>query len=92
VRVLNDVVLNQVLVRFGDGDELTRDVVRRVQEDGTCFVSGTMWRGSAAMRISVSNWRTTSDDVARSLEAIRRALAAARSVTLGPDPTQKQHD
>jgi glutamate/tyrosine decarboxylase-like PLP-dependent enzyme len=92
VRVLNDVVLNQVLVRFGDDDELTRDVVRRVQEDGTCFVSGTMWRGSAAMRISVSNWRTTSDDVARSLEAIRRALAAARSVTLGPDPTQKQHD
>jgi glutamate/tyrosine decarboxylase-like PLP-dependent enzyme len=78
VRVLNDVVLNQVLVRFDDDDEITRGVVRGVQEDGTCFVSGTTWRGSAAMRISVSNWRTTSTDVERSVEAIRRALADQR--------------
>jgi glutamate/tyrosine decarboxylase-like PLP-dependent enzyme len=78
VRVLNDVVLNQVLVRFDDDDEITRGVVRRVQEDGTCFVSGTTWRASAAMRISVSNWRTTSTDVERSVEAIRRALAEQR--------------
>jgi glutamate/tyrosine decarboxylase-like PLP-dependent enzyme len=78
VEVLNDVVLNQVLVRFAarDGlsaDERTRDVIRRVQEDGTCWLSGTTWHGMAAMRISVSNWSTTADDIDRSLEAILRA-------------------
>jgi len=72
--VLNDVVLNQVLVRFGSGEH-TREVIRRVQEDGTCWLSGTDWRGEHAMRISVSNWRTTEDDVERSADAI---LAAAR--------------
>ena len=78
-RVLNDVVLNQVLVRFGDEDAVTRDVVRRVQEDGTCWLSGTTWQGKAAMRISVSNWRTTVEDVERSVAAI---LAAARAASL----------
>jgi glutamate/tyrosine decarboxylase-like PLP-dependent enzyme len=78
VEVLADVVLNQALVRFGGDDEVTREVVRRVQEDGTCFLSGTTWRGRAAMRISVSNWRTTDDDVARSAEAVLGAYAAAR--------------
>jgi glutamate/tyrosine decarboxylase-like PLP-dependent enzyme len=72
VEVLNDVVLNQVLVRFADDDDVTRAVVRAVQEDGTCWLSGTTWQGRAAMRISVSNWRTTEDDVDRSAAAILR--------------------
>jgi glutamate/tyrosine decarboxylase-like PLP-dependent enzyme len=76
-RVLNDVVLNQVLVRFGDDDEVTAEVVRRVQQDGTCWLSGTTWQGLGAMRISVSNWRTTVEDVERSAAAIIRAARAA---------------
>ena len=70
-------VLNQVLVRFeraGDtpeqGDEWTREVIARVQRDGTCWLSGTVWRGRALMRISVCNWSTTADDVRRSAAAI----------------------
>jgi glutamate/tyrosine decarboxylase-like PLP-dependent enzyme len=73
--VLNEVVLNQVLVRFGDG-ESTRSVIARVQEDGTCWLGGTDWAGEHAMRISVSNWRTTPEDVERSLEAILTAAVA----------------
>ncbi len=69
--VLNDVVLNQMLVSFGDPD-VTKRVIARVQEDGTCWCGGTEWQGRTAMRISVSSWRTTSDDVDRSLEAIVR--------------------
>jgi glutamate/tyrosine decarboxylase-like PLP-dependent enzyme len=80
VEILNDVVLNQVLVRFGDDDALTQATVRGVQEDGTCWLSGTVWRGRAAMRISVSNWRTTADDVERSAAAILEAAAVAGSV------------
>ena len=76
VEILNDVVLNQVLVRFGDDDETTREVVRRVQDDGTCWLGGTDWQGRAAMRISVSSFRTTSDDVDRSVAAILEAAAA----------------
>jgi glutamate/tyrosine decarboxylase-like PLP-dependent enzyme len=75
--VLNDVVLNQVLVRFldrsGDHDAHTDAVVDAVQSDGTCWLSGTTWRGVRAMRISVSSQATTSDDVERSIEAILRA-------------------
>ena len=67
--ILNDVVLNQVLVRFDE------DVVARVQQDGTCWLGGTQWDGGHAMRISVSNFRTTRDDIERSAAAI---LAAAR--------------
>lgn len=74
VRVLNDVVLNQVLVRFGDDDETTRQVVAGVQRDGTCWASGTTWHGLAAMRISVSNWATGEDDVARSAAAMLRVF------------------
>jgi glutamate/tyrosine decarboxylase-like PLP-dependent enzyme len=75
--VLNEVVLNQVLVAFGD-EAATRKVVAAVQEDGTCWCGGTTWQGRAAMRISVSSWATTEDDVDRSLEAmIRLARAAA---------------
>jgi glutamate/tyrosine decarboxylase-like PLP-dependent enzyme len=72
--ILNDVVLNQVLVRFGDGEH-TRQVIERVQEHGICWLGGTEWGGEHAMRISVSNWRTTEQDVERSAAAI---LAAAR--------------
>ena len=76
VEILNEVVLNQVLVRFGDDDAVTQETVRRVQEDGTCWLSGTTWRGTAAMRISVSNWQTSAEDVERSAEAILAAAAA----------------
>jgi glutamate/tyrosine decarboxylase-like PLP-dependent enzyme len=69
--VLNDVVLNQVLVSFGD-DETTRRVVAAVQADGTCWCGGSFWQGRAAMRISVSSWRTTDADCEKSLSAILR--------------------
>jgi glutamate/tyrosine decarboxylase-like PLP-dependent enzyme len=68
-RVLNDVVLNQVLVSFGSS-ERTREVIARVQRDGTCWCGGTVWQGHTAMRISVSSWATTEEDVQRSLAAI----------------------
>jgi glutamate/tyrosine decarboxylase-like PLP-dependent enzyme len=78
VQILSEVVLNQVLVRFveegRDPDELTRSVIRRVQQEGTCWLGGTTWHGMAAMRISVSNWSTTEADVDASAAAIRRCL------------------
>jgi glutamate/tyrosine decarboxylase-like PLP-dependent enzyme len=77
-QVLNDVVLNQVLVSFGTA-EITRRVIARVQEDGTCWCGGTVWQGKTAMRISVSSWATTDRDVARSLDAILRIAAEAQS-------------
>lgn len=70
-RILNDVVLNQVLVSFGS-DEETRRVIRDVQREGTCWCGGTVWHGTAAMRISVSSWATTDADVDRCAEAILR--------------------
>jgi glutamate/tyrosine decarboxylase-like PLP-dependent enzyme len=82
VRVLCPVDLNQVLVRFADpagngdaarDDAHTREVVRRVQTEGTCFMSDTVWHGFAAMRISVSNWSTDESDVTRSVASIARA-------------------
>jgi len=81
-RVLNDVVLNQVLVQFepsngGDADAHTRAVIARVQADGTCWLGGTVWRGQAAARISVSGWSTTEADVDRAAEAICRAASGA---------------
>jgi glutamate/tyrosine decarboxylase-like PLP-dependent enzyme len=69
--VLNDVVLNQVLVSFGDA-ERTRGVVAAVQDDGTCWCGMTVWQGTTAMRVSVISWATTEDDVDRSLAAILR--------------------
>jgi len=86
VRILNEVVLNQVLVRFeagGDGDVFTRAVVARVQREGTCWMAGSRWHGMDAMRISVSNWSTTEGDIDRSAEAI---LAAARAQAEGRTP------
>jgi aromatic-L-amino-acid decarboxylase len=70
--VLNDVVINQVLVSFGDASQ-TQAVIRRVQEEGTCWCGGTVWQGKTAMRISVSSWATTNADVDQSLAAILRA-------------------
>ena len=75
VEVLNDVVLNQVLVRFGDDDARTREVIEAVQADGTAWMGGTTWKGKAAMRISVSNWSTTEADADRTVDAILRAAA-----------------
>jgi glutamate/tyrosine decarboxylase-like PLP-dependent enzyme len=72
--VFNDVVLNQVLVSFGS-DEVTQRVIEQLQADGTCFCSGTTWQGRTAMRISVSSYATTTQDVDRSLEAMRRVRA-----------------
>jgi glutamate/tyrosine decarboxylase-like PLP-dependent enzyme len=69
--VHNDVVLNQALVSFGD-DETTRRVIDAIQRDGTCWFGGTVWQGRAAMRVSVSSWATTDDDVERSLAAVIR--------------------
>ena len=89
VTVLNDVVLNQVLVRFappraGGGaapddvtiDAFTREVIAAVQADGTCWLGGTTWHGMAAMRIAVSNWSTTEADADVSVAAIRRCAEA----------------
>ena len=80
VEVLNDVVLNQVLLRFGADDAVTDAVIGRVQADGSCWVGGTRWHGRAAMRVSVSNWATTEADIDRTAEAIvsAAALSAAR--------------
>lgn len=78
IRILNAVVLNQVLVRFAEDDDSTRRVVIGVQQEGTCWLSGTVWHGVAAMRISVSNWATSEDDVDRSVAAILRVFRALR--------------
>jgi glutamate/tyrosine decarboxylase-like PLP-dependent enzyme/xanthine/CO dehydrogenase XdhC/CoxF family maturation factor len=77
VEVLNEVVLDQILVRFSDGDAITRAVIAAVQEEGTAWLGGTTWRGQAAMRISVANWSTGEADADRSVAAI---LACHRSV------------
>jgi glutamate/tyrosine decarboxylase-like PLP-dependent enzyme len=80
-KILNEVALNQVLASFGTDDE-TRRVIAALQEDGTCWCGGTVWHGRAAMRISVSSWATTEEDVERSLEAMVRVAPkekAARS-------------
>jgi hypothetical protein len=69
---LNDVVLNQLLVTFGS-DEETDQVIAVVQYDGTCWCGGTTWKGRQAMRISISSWATTAEDIDRSVVAIQRA-------------------
>lgn len=77
--VLNDVVINQVLVSFGS-PEMTREVIRRLQEEGTCWCGETVWQRKTAMRISVSSWATSLSDVERSLDAIIRASRECGSV------------
>lgn len=81
VRILNEVVLNQVLVRFepddgGDADALTAEVIRCVQADGTCWLGGTTWHGMHVMRVSVANWSTTEADIDVSADAILRSIPA----------------
>jgi glutamate/tyrosine decarboxylase-like PLP-dependent enzyme len=70
--VLNEVVLNQVMVAL-ESDAATQEAIARLQSDGTCWCGPTNWRGRVAMRISVSSWATTPEDVERSLEAMSRA-------------------
>jgi len=70
-RILNQVTLNQVLVTFGDA-ALTNRVIKKIQEDGTCWCGGTVWKGITAMRISVSSWMTTEEDIRISAAAISR--------------------
>jgi glutamate/tyrosine decarboxylase-like PLP-dependent enzyme len=72
--ILNDVVINQVLVSFGE-PAVTRAVIERIQADGICWCGGTEWQGRTAMRISVSSWATSDEDVEVSLAAIARAAA-----------------
>jgi glutamate/tyrosine decarboxylase-like PLP-dependent enzyme len=76
--VLNDVVINQVLVSFGSA-ETTQNVIRAIQDDGTCWCGGTVWQGKPAMRLSVSSWATTDADVDLCLEAILRIARDVRS-------------
>ena len=81
--VLNDVVLNQVLVSFGE-PETTRCVIAGIQSDGTCWCGGTEWQDRTAMRISVSSWATTDADVEKSLAAMLRVAAAVRAEQAAP--------
>ena len=74
--ILNDVVYTQVSVSFGS-DERTRDVTQRLLADGTAWMSGSRWRDRDVLRVSVSNWSTDADDVAASVDAVRRAAAAS---------------
>jgi glutamate/tyrosine decarboxylase-like PLP-dependent enzyme len=76
ITILNDVVLNQVLVQFKD-DETTKDVIARIQADGTCWAGGAFWQGKQAMRIAVSNWSTTEHDIDRSADAMLACYRAA---------------
>ncbi|MBL8134218.1 MAG: aspartate aminotransferase family protein [Anaerolineae bacterium] len=76
--ILNEVVINQVLVSFGD-PETTNRVIQAIQQEGTCWAGGTVWQGRTAMRISVSSWETTEEDVERSLEAILRIAGEVRA-------------
>jgi glutamate/tyrosine decarboxylase-like PLP-dependent enzyme len=78
VEILNDVTLNQVLMRFGDDDAVTDAVIRAVQDDGVCWLAGTTFRGLRAMRVSICNWATSEEDIERSARSI---LAAARGGT-----------
>jgi glutamate/tyrosine decarboxylase-like PLP-dependent enzyme len=80
VRILNALVLNQVLVQDAAPNGATSDartaaVIQRVQEDGTCWVGGTTWHGMHVMRVSISNWSTTVADIDASAAAILRCAA-----------------
>jgi glutamate/tyrosine decarboxylase-like PLP-dependent enzyme len=73
-QILNEINLNQVLVSFGDS-ATTLEVIKKIQEDGTCWCGGTTWQGKTAMRISISSWATTDQDVALSLAAMLKIAA-----------------
>ncbi len=89
IQILNDVVLNQVLVRVapagGDADAATRSALRLVQDEQVCWLGGSRWHGMDAMRISVSNWSTTEDDVDRSADSIVRAVRLTLRASPPPD-------
>ena len=74
--VLNDVVLNQVLLRLSGGDDANRAAVAEIQRDGTCWLGGTTWNGEYVVRVSISNWATTDEDVDRAAAAIAAAGTA----------------
>jgi glutamate/tyrosine decarboxylase-like PLP-dependent enzyme len=78
-KILNDVVLNQVLVRLPGGDDVNRAAVAAIQRDGTCWLGGTTWHGQYVLRISISNWATTDNDIDRSADAIVLAVQAVSS-------------
>ena len=79
LELLNDVAINQVLVAIPDdaSGDATAEAIARIQEDGTCWLAGTTWRGRPAIRVSISNWRTSEDDVRRSAGVIRRCVEEA---------------
>jgi glutamate/tyrosine decarboxylase-like PLP-dependent enzyme len=77
VSVVNDVVFTQVCASLGS-DEVTREVAARLLKDGTAWMTPSTWHGQAVLRISLSNWRTTDEDVDRSLAAVRRVLDEVR--------------
>jgi hypothetical protein len=86
VTILNEVFINQVMVRFlprngGDADAFIAAVIRRVQDDGTCWAGGTTWQGKNAMRFSVTNWSTTESDIDRSAAAILGCLQTLNQET-----------
>jgi glutamate/tyrosine decarboxylase-like PLP-dependent enzyme len=76
VEIVNEVVLNQVLVRLPGGDDATRAAIAAIQRDGTCWLGGAEWHGEAVMRVSFSNWATTDADVDRSAAAIAAAIGS----------------
>jgi glutamate/tyrosine decarboxylase-like PLP-dependent enzyme len=82
VSILNEVVLNQVLVHFQSND-ITRDVIARVQKEGTCWAGGAAWQNAQVMRISVSNWSTTEDDIDRSADAMLQCYRTVVSSRAG---------
>lgn len=77
--ILNDVVLNQVLVRLPGGDDATRRAVAAIQADGTCWLGGTTWNDEFVLRLSFTNWATSDGDVDRSAAAITDAVASSRT-------------
>lgn len=84
VKILNEIVLNQVLVQFEgsgdrDADAITREVIAAIQADGTCWAGGTIWQGRHAMRLSISNWSTTQDDIDRSADAMANCYSAVKA-------------
>jgi len=85
VTILNEVVLNQVLARFGlpDGTNVSPAVIEYVQAEGVCWAGGTRWNGEPAMRISVSNWKTTDEDIDRSAASILRCFRSIAGEDIG---------
>jgi threonine aldolase len=82
IRIVNEVVLNQVLVEVGDAS-LTADVIARIQTDGTLWLGGSTFHGTPVLRFSVSGWATSEDDIDRSADAIVSAVDAARAAAGG---------